>query len=114
MFAIKTWCLPKLSEEVLNAIHLDLVKATTSFEPIRNIGITDQSSMLVLFPKDMMEYGLGQEIFIEAVDLHDSVGLGVRNELATKLVLVVKAYFSEARVNCKVRPCSSADGSAEA
>lgn len=114
MFAIKTWCLdPKTPQDVLRAIHQGFVSAVVSFEALRVVGLKDEDSMLVLFPPDLMEYGVGTEILVEATDLDESVDLKVRNDLAAKLGMVINTYFSEAKISCKVRPRDRQDGTWE-
>ncbi len=62
MLIIKVWCLPKLSERALRSLHKRIVKAVLE---IKSLNLHSETDMVVLFPMDMMSYGLGSEILIE-------------------------------------------------
>lgn len=87
---LKVWCLPVLPEEKLVILHKDLVAAAAS---VKQLGLNNnENDLIVLFPADMMRYGLGSEILIEYNDVvdhwrRDSLELA---RLAAKLGNVVK------------------------
>lgn len=59
---IKIWCLPHdQKEEDYRKLHQAVVAAAIEAD----VGIKSQNDMVVLMPRDLMEYGLGQEIIIE-------------------------------------------------
>jgi hypothetical protein len=66
MLIIKVWCLPKLEEEKLQELHKGLVAAAVAVE---EFGVHDEHDMVNLFPPDMMSYGLGSEIIVEAMEV---------------------------------------------
>lgn len=62
MPVIKTWCLPQLEQEELERLYEDMsevVVGTTEF------GLSDPGDVTFLFPTDMMNKGLGEEIIVE-------------------------------------------------
>jgi hypothetical protein len=103
MPVIKIWCLPECAEEKLTQIFKSIVSAV---EGVPELGLKGERSMTVLFPKDMMEYGLGTEIIIEVTGLVDKPERTreVRNRLAEQLGQVIKSNFPKAMVECYVYP----------
>jgi len=108
MITVKTWCLPKLSEEQLENLHISIVKAAIS---IPEVGILDESQMLNLFPTDMMSYGLGTEIIVEVSKVPLSCDLGIRNKLAQAIVTAIRNILPETRtIECDVLPINKDAG----
>lgn len=96
MLVVKTWCLPHgLFEEQYRHLHEQIVSAVIS---VKGLGIKGERDMLNLFPKDLMSYGLGSEIFIEVLYQHPNYDIKYR--LAKALVEVVKSNFPKAYVEC--------------
>lgn len=98
---MKVWCLPALPEEALNKLHRDLVAAAVSVEDLH---LADEKDLFVLFPADLMRYGLGCEILIEYADVEErwQRNHGELNELSSKLGNAVKRHFPTAFVQCVV------------
>lgn len=96
---IKLWCLPEMEEKKLNLIHQSIVGVIKS---ISEFGIKDEKDMTVLFPKDMMLYGLGTEIIIEVTGLFEKPErtYNVRQRLAKDLGEAIYKFFPEALVEC--------------
>lgn len=67
--------------------------------------------MLVLFPRDMMTFGLGEEILIEVTGIEDrpKMKAEVLAGLAHDLASVVAINFPRARIVCRVRQNSPWD-----
>lgn len=103
MPVIKLWCLPKCSERKLNQVFEAVVAAVVS---VRELGLQDKHSMTILFPPDMMKFGLGTEIIIEVSGLFDKPERTdeVRQRLAEKLGRTVKDLFPKAMVECFIDP----------
>lgn len=62
LIVIKVWCLPEQTEKELRSVHRVIVKAV---EDVKEFGLKGEESMIVLFPTDMMKYGLGSHILVE-------------------------------------------------
>ena len=111
MPVVKVWCLPAdLTEDRLREIQRAIVVATVS---VPDVGVKDEHSMVVLFPKDMMMYGLGTEIIIEiygCVFEDKQLDTPVRNMLAGLMVSTLKQFFPSAMVECFILPYRSALG----
>ena len=97
---IKVWCLPQESEEQLRLVHKSIVSAVVA---VSELGLKDQNDMTVLFPTDMMKYGLGEEIIIE-VSLFEKPERTdeVLNRLAVNVGMSLKRIYSKAKVECVV------------
>lgn len=109
MPVIKVWCLPKSTEDKLKQVFSSIVG---SIESIPELGLKGQRSMTVLFPTDMMEYGLGTDIIIEVTGLLEKPERTeeVRNRLAECLGKSVKEHFPKAKVECFVFPFNPNQG----
>lgn len=60
---IKVWCLPgDLTESELQSLFWTIVASVKSIE---ELGVKSEKDVLVLFPTDRMEFGLGEEILAE-------------------------------------------------
>lgn len=103
MPVIKVWCLPKVGERKLNQIFKGIVSAV---ESVPELGLKGEKSMTVLFPTDMMKYGLGTEIIVEVTGLFVKPERTdeVRQRLAQAIGTTVKGLFPKARVECFVFP----------
>ena len=106
---IKVWCLPHLDEERLRYLYKKIVDAV---EGVSELGIKGQSAITVLFPKDSMEFGLGEEIIIEVTGLFNKPErtFEVRQKLAEELGRAVSETFPRAKTECLVYPFDPADG----
>lgn len=103
MPVIKVWCLPKnQTEDDLNLLHKTIVKAVIS---VHELNLESEKDMTCLFPSDLMEYGLGEEIIIEIESLFEKQErtLEVRQKLAKNVGKSVSNLYSKARVECFVR-----------
>jgi hypothetical protein len=100
---IKVWCLPKSTELKLNKVFKDIIKV---IESVPELGLKGQNSVTVLFPPDMMRFGLGTEIIIEVTGLFIKPERTpeVRNRLAERLGKTLKEHFPKAMVECFVFP----------
>lgn len=106
---IKVWCLPIMTETNLKSLHRKIVAAV---ESVSVLGLKGEGSIVVLFPPDMMNYGLGSDIFIEIT------GLTIRPEwtqdvgriLAESVGRTIKGVIPRASVECVVSRSSSQDG----
>lgn len=109
MPVIKVWCLPKSSERKLNQVFEEIVKAV---EGVPELGLKGKQSMTVLFPPDMMKFGLGTEIIIEVTGLFKKPErtTEVRNRLAERLGKTLKEQFPKAMVECFVFPFDPEQG----
>lgn len=109
MPVIKVWCLPSSSESKLNQVFEDIVKV---FEDIPELNLKGTHSMRVLFPPDMMKFGLGTEIIIEVTGLFINLQLGdkIFRRLAERLGKTLKEHFPKAMVQCFVFPFDPSQG----
>lgn len=109
MPVIKVWCLPKVGERKLNQVFKGIVSAV---ESISELGLKGEQSMTVLFPTDMMKYGLGTEIIVEVTGLFVKPERtdGVRQRLAQAIGIVIKEAFPKAMVECFVFPFDLSQG----
>ena len=103
MPVIKVWCLPKSTERKLNQVFEGIVKAV---EGVPELELKGKRSMTVLFPPDMMKFGLGTEIIIEVTGLFKKPErtAKVRRRLAERLGKTLKEHFPKAIVECFVYP----------
>jgi hypothetical protein len=110
MPVIKIWCLPaNQKEEELRKLHKDIVASVIS---IRELGLNNENDMTVLFPSDMMSYGLGSEIVIEVSGLLEKPERTqeVRQRLAQGLGEGTKALYPDAKIECFVQSFNPAQG----
>ncbi len=109
MPVIKVWCLPSLNESELNQVFEDLVKAV---EGVPELGLKGKDSITVLFPPDMMRFGLGTEIIIEVTGLFEKPERTeeVRNRLAEYLGKTIIKHFPSSMVECFVFPFNVKQG----
>ncbi|MEK7201343.1 MAG: hypothetical protein AAB737_01785 [Patescibacteria group bacterium] len=100
MPVIKVWCLPPQSEEQLKALFDSIIAATVSVRGFNFKGMTDTT---VLFPSDMMSFGIGTDICIEAGSqafAPSKVGQEERNAFAQAMVGAVAKHFPKAKIEC--------------
>ena len=104
MLTIKVWCLPALSQKKLERLFWNIVEAVEGVSAMVKAGQTGTGKMLVLFPRDMMQLGLGAEVLIEVDGLNKNSGLtlAVRNELARRLGLAVQKVVPKAQIDSRV------------
>ncbi len=100
MLVVKVWCLPVQTEEQLQELHQSIVKALKDTQELK---VKDEKDIMVLFPSDMMKYGLGQDILIEISGSHLFLAsnidfLGVR--LTKGVGVVVQRHFPDAKIQC--------------
>ncbi len=109
MPVIKVMCLPKLSEPELNGVFRGVISAV---ESVPELGLKGERSMTVLFPTDMMEYGLGTDIIVEVTGLFVKSERTdeVRQRLAQAIGTTVKGLFPKAMVECFVFPFDPTQG----
>ena len=100
MPVIKVWCLPKVGQLKLRKLFKSII---TAVEGITELGLKGSDSMTVLFPTDMMNYGLGTVIIIE-VTLPKKLWrtVKVRRRLAESVGTTLKEYFPKAVVQCTI------------
>jgi len=105
MIVIKVWCLPPdQTEDSLNLLHKAIVEAVVS---IPKLGVKDESSMVCLFPADLMKYGLGEEIIVEIdglpIILPEEEDSAIREQLAMQVAESVAKLYHKAIVQCSVK-----------
>src|SRR5512133_791491 len=99
---IKVWCLPEgQTEEGLKELHQAIVDAVIS---VKELCLEDETDMTVLFPPDLMKYGLGQVIAIEVSGLFKKPKRNeeVRQRLAERIGKAVHRLYPKADVECLV------------
>ncbi len=98
---LKIWGLPKSSEFELRKLHKNSVKAIIDIE---ELGLKDGNDITVLFPPDMMTYGLGVDIIAEVSCLFEKPErtLEVRRRLAESVGKAIKQLYPSAKVECFV------------
>ena len=100
---IKVWCLPQMEEEKIKELFDSIVAAVLS---VKELGLKDETEMLVCFPPDMMRYGLGTEIMVEVSELWDRPKRTpeIRSRLTRMLGIAVEEIFPEAVVAVRLDP----------
>jgi hypothetical protein len=103
---IKIWCLPlDLTQKEYRNVQQTIVKVVESFKDFKLKG---EESMIVLFPQDLMEYGLGTEIVIEGTSFPArGISLATWEDIAKALCVAIKRIFSEAHVQSTVGTTNS-------
>jgi|AP95_1055475.scaffolds.fasta_scaffold17910_3 hypothetical protein len=101
--AVKVWCLPRDSgEEALQKLFQDILQSLIDFG---DIGVHDKDDAIIMFPADLMDWGLGIDIRMEVLGLPDEQKLRLLqylNILAEKVGGVVSAHLPDATVDCIV------------
>jgi hypothetical protein len=113
MLVVRVSCLPELNQGQLSGLCADIINAARDIEGLE---ISGEGDILVLFPKDMMALGLGEEIFIEIIapDGRDQINIPFTlfgNSLADALTDVMKRRFPNARVWGTMQKTRNEDGS---
>jgi len=101
---IKVWCLPKSSEEKLKDLFDSIIEGAVS---VKELGLKGEEDNTVLFPPDMMSYGLGTEIIIEAKSrgfVPEKCSQATRDRFAEAMVTAVSKHFPKAKVECFADP----------
>ncbi len=106
---IKLWCLPPCTEEKLRKVFNDVVYAVTS---VKELDLKSMNDMTVLFPPDMMAFGLGTSIVIEVTGLFEKPERTpeVLSRLAENLGKTVNAHFYGAMVECFIYSFNPSQG----
>ena len=108
MLTIKTWCLPAdLSEKKLNELHNAIVKSVVD---VPETCVKSEYDMINLFPKDMMIYGLGNEIIIEITKVPKKCDYRNCGILADSVSRAVKRLFPKAKIECEALPVNDDAG----
>ena len=97
MLFLKVWFLPHdLDEGQFRQVHLSLVEAVSK---VPELHVLNESDMLVVFPADLMAYGLGEHILIEfsGLEMKGHVKIRLRRELMSAIGM----NFPKARINCE-------------
>jgi len=100
---IKVWCLPEnVEEDALQRLFWDIVPAVVG---VRELGLSDEKDMTILFPPDRMRWGLGVDIIIEISGLWEKIERTeeVKKRLAKGVGEVVKKHFPNSYVECLVQ-----------
>ncbi len=102
MPVIKIWCLPIQGEEKLNKLHKSIVNAVVS---VKELKLKDENDMTVLFPSDLMKYGLGSVIIVEISGLFQKKERTqeVLQRLSLEVGTSVKNFYPNAKVECSVQ-----------
>ncbi len=105
---VKVWCLPAdLTEGRLRNIHEDILRACIC---IPELGIHAEKDLTVLFPKDMMKYGLGSEIVIEiSIPSGPAVTQKMCRTLVELVALAIAGSFPKATIQCQIITFNIAD-----
>jgi len=107
MPVIKVWCLPPgQTEDDLNRLYESIVEATVS---ISELSLRGGKDITCLFPSDLMQKGLGEEIIIEIRGLFKTAD--VRQQLAKSVGKSVKGLYPSSRVECFVDTAEPTQGS---
>ncbi len=102
MPVIKLWCLPRLEESKLREIHKTVVSAVVGIE---ELGLKGENDMTVLFPPDMMSYGLGTEVIVEILIFDKPERTEeVQNRLAEAVGLAIQEHLPEAKLEVFIDP----------
>jgi len=106
---VRVWCLPPVNENDLIVLCDAIVK---TIESTPELGLEGKNAVTVLFPPDLMKFGIGEEIIIEVVGLFNKPERSpmVRQNLARKLGRKIMEMFPNARVECFVKPFDPANG----
>ncbi len=105
MLVIKVWCLPKAPEKRLFELSKGFDRILAGFA--KKLGF-NKNRKCYLFPADMMETGLGEEILIEVSGLSQrprtSKVLDDLQVFATELAVEVTRFYPKARVVSRLEP----------
>jgi len=98
---VKVWCLPEITEKELRNLFREIVTALCSIE---SLGIDNETDLIVLFPKDMMKYGLGTEIVVEMTDFfcHGLNYESVFQNATDSIVALLKNLYPDTHIQCRL------------
>ncbi len=106
MAIIKVWCLPDgLKEGDLKSLFRQILSAVKT---VPEVGVEGEKDITIIFPKDRMKWGLGEDIVAEISDLPLELGSetatsqAVRERLAIRVGGKLKLRFPLACVKCRV------------
>lgn len=100
MPVIKVWCLPKSTEDDLRNLHKSIVSAVVKIKELR---LSNENDMTVLFPQDMMNYGLGQVIIIEtSLFRKPERSVQVLQRLAKNIGEAIKNFYPDALIESSI------------
>ena len=110
MPVIRISCLPETGDDLLRQITEEICGAVGSIPELELDG--KPGSITVLIPKDMMHWGLGEEIIIEIFGLFVRAQRTdeVRARLAAAVGKVLYQHFPRALVECFVQPFNPKQG----
>lgn len=97
MPVIEVWCLPvDQTEDDLRRLHQAIVQAVVG---VPELHLRNQNDMTVLFPTDLMKYGLGEEIIVK-IEMFERPerSLKVKQSLAKNVGMAVKMLYPKAKV----------------
>lgn len=100
MPVIKVWCLPSgQTENDLNRLHKSIVYAVLC---VPELGLKGENDMTCLFPPDLMQYGLGEEVIVEIGWLFEKPERTpeVCQRLTQNVGEAVKRLYPKAKVEC--------------
>jgi len=103
---IRVSCLPVLEEAKLKTLYEEIASAGAA---VKELGL-ETKDFTVLFPQDMMKFGLGDEVIIEVIGLFDKPErtYKVQKRLAAALGHVVRKHAPKAKlIECFVFPFSN-------
>lgn len=97
MPVIKLWCLPRLTDRELRQLYQDVVRAVLS---VPELNLKSRDDMTVVFPPDMVKFGLGKEVIVEVTGLfaRRSRTNEVRGRLANHLGRAVQEHVPGAKI----------------
>ncbi len=103
MLHIKVWCLPKESEERLKMLFYVLVRSLVT---VPELCIKSERDVLINFPTDAMQFGLGTEIMVEVSGIDKNLALTprVRSEVAKMLGLIIESWYPDAITTVRMDP----------
>ena len=93
---IKVWCLPNCVESAYEGLFQSIVKRLIITGEIKT-----EDDLLVLFPPDLMRYGLGREIFVE-IDWPNCPNSHDGPEILDRVMRVVSNFWPSASVIGKI------------
>lgn len=105
---ITVWCLKKEKPKKFRRLCRKIVKAVVSVSELK----LEEKDITVLFPKDHMKKGLGEEIIIDASGLFEKSDRTpeVCQKLAKTLGQTVAEMFPDAKTECFVRTFNPVNG----
>ncbi len=99
---IKVWCLPHGQDEAeYNQLHQKIVAAMVG---IVELGLKSEADLCVLFPRDLMAYGLGAEIIVDISRLPNTLKVTseIRMKVGAAVGEAVLSQYPRANVECVV------------